>query len=63
MDKKDKKFTRESLLKSKRFSYVQKDFLKAILTADSYTIAEAEREIAKKLGGKTNGRRNMDKSE
>ena len=63
MDKKIKKFTRESLLKSKRFSYVQKDFLKAILTADSYTIAEAEKEIAKKLGGKTNGRRNMDKSE
>ena len=52
MDKKEKRFTRESLLKSKRFSHVQKDFLKAILTADSYTIAEAEKAIKKALGGK-----------
>lgn len=60
MSEKEKKFTREALLKSKRFCYVQQDFLKAILTADSYTISEAETEIKKKLGGVKFGRRNMD---
>jgi hypothetical protein len=47
----EKIFTREALLKSKRFSYVQKDFLKAILVKDSYTIAEAEAEVKKVFGG------------
>ena len=51
MEKTKKVFSREALLKSKRFSYVQQDFLKAILTKDSYTIEEAEKEINKALGG------------
>lgn len=51
MEKTKKVFSREALLKSKRFSYVQQDFLKAILTKDSYTIEEAEKEINKVLGG------------
>lgn len=50
-NKTEKVFTREALLKSKRFSYVQKDFLKAILVKDSYTIAEAEAEVKKVFGG------------
>lgn len=51
MEKNKKVFSREALLKSKRFSYVQKDFLKAILTNDYYTIDEAEAAIKKALGG------------
>ena len=41
-----KKFKREALLKSKHFSYVSKDFLKAILTEEYYTIEEAEKAIS-----------------
>lgn len=52
MEKTKKVFSREALLKSKRFSYVQQDFLKAILTKDAYTIEEAEAAIKKVLGGK-----------
>ena len=48
---KNKRYTREALIKSKRFSHVQQDFLKAILVKESYTIAEAEKEIKEKLGG------------
>ncbi len=48
---KNKVFTREALLKSRRFSHIQKDFLKAILTKDAYTIQEAETAIKKVLGG------------
>lgn len=51
MEKTKKVFSREALLKSKRFSYVQQDFLKAILTKDAYTIEEAEAAIKKTLGG------------
>ena len=51
MEKTKKEFSREALLKSKRFSYVQQDFLKAILTKDAYTIEEAEAAIKKALGG------------
>lgn len=51
MEKTKKVFSREALLKSKRFSYVQQDFLKAILTKDAYTIEEAEAAIKKALGG------------
>lgn len=40
-----KKFTRESLLKSKRFSGYQKDFLAAVLTKPAYTLAEAEKAV------------------
>ena len=47
----EKVFTREALWKSKRFSHIQQDFLKAILQKESYTIAEAEEAIAQALGG------------
>lgn len=40
-----KKFTREALLKSKRFSGYQKDFLAAVLTKPEYTLAEAEKTV------------------
>lgn len=36
------RYTREQLLASKRFAGYQKDFLKAALTQDTYTIKEAE---------------------
>lgn len=48
---KDKVYSREALLRSKHFSYVQQDFLKAILTKDSYTLAEADAEVKKIMGG------------
>lgn len=51
MKNEKKTFSREALLKSKHFSYVQPDFLKAILTKDAYTIDEAEAAIKKVLGG------------
>ena len=38
---KQKTYTREALLKSKRFSGYQRDFLAAILHKETYTIAEA----------------------
>ena len=50
-DKTDKTFSREALLRSKRFSYIQQDFLKAILTKEKYTLAEAEAEVNKVMGG------------
>ncbi len=50
-NKKEKIYTREALLKSKRFSHIQRDFLKAILNKDSYTISEAAADIAKVFGG------------
>lgn len=40
-----KKYTREALLKSKRFSSYQKDFLAAVLNKPEYTIAEAEKAV------------------
>lgn len=46
-----KTFSRGALLKSKRFSHIQQDFLKAILTKDYYSIDEAEAAIKKALGG------------
>lgn len=62
-EQKDKKFTREALLKSKRFENVQRDFLAAILTNDFYTIPEAQKAIneamGKTIGGKENGGRNL----
>ena len=51
MSKNETVYTTEALLKSERFSYVQQDFLKAILKKDKYTITEAEKEINKVLGG------------
>lgn len=49
--KNEKTYKTEALLKSKRFSYVQKDFLKAILTKEQYTIDEAQEAINKFFGG------------
>lgn len=37
------KYTREALLQSKEFAKYQPDFLKAILTKESYTLAEARK--------------------
>ena len=48
---KEKKYTRDELLKSKRFSYVQPGFLKALLTKKEYTIKEADQVIRKFYGG------------
>ena len=48
----DKRYTRAALLKSKRFSHIQKDFLKAILTGESYTLAEAENAIKSAFKGR-----------
>lgn len=39
-----KKYTREALLKSKRFSQYQKDFLSVILNKPEYTLAEATKQ-------------------
>ena len=36
-----KKYSREALLKSKRFAHIQPDFLRAILTKEEYTMGEA----------------------
>lgn len=45
MSKSKKTFSREALLKSKRFSHVQRDFLQAILWKESYTIPEAQKAV------------------
>lgn len=42
---KQKKYTREALLKSERFSCYQKDFLGVILSKPEYTLAEAKRVV------------------
>lgn len=42
---KQKKYTREALLKSKRFAGYQKDFLGAVLSKPEYTLAEATRVV------------------
>lgn len=49
--KTEKRYKREALLKSKRFSYVQKDFLQAILKEETYTMAEAEAAVSAFFGG------------
>lgn len=41
----NKKYTREALLKSKKFSGYQKDFLAAVLNKPEYTLAEAEKAV------------------
>lgn len=48
---KDKAYTREALLKSKRFSHIQQDFLGAVLHKEAYTMQEAEQEVQKFFGG------------
>jgi len=40
-----RKYTRETLLKDKRFSRFQRDFLAVVLCQPEYTIAEAEKAV------------------
>lgn len=40
-----KKYSRESLLKSRRYSRYQKDFLAVILPKKEYTLAEADKAV------------------
>lgn len=47
----EKHYKREALLKSARFSHVQQDFLRAILTEENYTMAEAEKAVSAFFGG------------
>lgn len=42
---KAKKYTREALLRSKRYSGYQKDFLAAVLKEPEYTIADADKAV------------------
>lgn len=42
---KQKKYTREALLKSKRFSSYQRDFLGVILSKPEYALAEATKVV------------------
>ena len=42
---KQKKYTRVALLKSKRFSSYQRDFLGVILSKPEYTLAEATKVV------------------
>ena len=48
---KDKIYKKEALLKSKRFSDVQQDFLRAIFKEETYTMAEAEAAVNRFFGG------------
>lgn len=41
------RYTREALISSKLFSAYQQDFLRAILTKETYTIAEARKALQK----------------
>lgn len=43
----EKTYSREALLKSKRFSQYQKDFLAAVLSEPEYTTTEAEKIVKK----------------
>lgn len=47
----EKTYSKEALLKSKRFSRYQKDFLAAVLSEPEYTTTEAEK-VVKKFFGK-----------
>lgn len=40
-----KKYTREALLKSKRYSKYQRDFLAAVLRKPEYTLTEADKAV------------------
>lgn len=42
---KEKVYTRDALLRSKRFAGYQKDFLAAVLCKDTYTLAEADKAV------------------
>lgn len=52
MASKKARFSREQLLKSKRFSGYQRDFLAAVLCQESYTIKEAEDAVKAFFGPK-----------
>ena len=41
-----KKYKREALLKDRRFSKYQKDFLRAVLKKEEYTIAGSEKLVS-----------------
>ena len=45
MYKKIKTYTREALLRSKRYAGYQKDFLAAVLCKPEYTLAEADKAV------------------
>ena len=45
MEKKSKTYTREALLRSKRYAGYQKDFLAAVLKNPEYTLAEADKAV------------------
>lgn len=47
----EKRYCKEALLQSKRFSHIQQDFLKAILIKDSYTVTEAVAAVTDFFGG------------
>lgn len=51
MDKKEQKYKREILLKSKEFSGYQQDFLGAVLKDPEYTLTEARAAVKKFFGG------------
>ena len=40
-----KRFTREALLRAAEFQSYQKDFLSAVLHKETYTLAEARKEV------------------
>lgn len=47
---KTKKYTREALLRSKRYSGYQKDFLAAVLKEPEYTLTEADKAVKEFFG-------------
>ena len=49
-----KKYTREALLRSKKFSGYQRDFLAVVLNKPEYTMKEAEKAV-KAFFGKERG--------
>lgn len=42
----EKRYTVAALMRDKRFSHIQKDFLRAILKKPLYTIQEAEKAVS-----------------
>lgn len=47
---KQKTYTREALLRSRRFAGYQQDFLKAVLSEPTYTMAEALQRVTAFFG-------------
>lgn len=54
MDKKVKTYTREALLRSKRYAGYQKDFLAAVLCKPEYTLADADKAVKAFFGKESN---------